>query len=295
MKPALFKGAATAIVTPFLPSGGIDEEALRKHVHFQIENGIQALIACGTTGEPATLNKDEWTRTIQIVVEETKGRVPVIAGTGGNNTATIIADAKRAKNLGADGQLCVTPYYNKTTQEGLVAHYQAISDESDLPIIVYNVPGRTGLDIQPATIKKLAAIPKVVGVKEASGNVAHAADMVVACEHSVAFYSGSDEVNVPLMSVGFQGAISVLSNVVPKETAAMINEALDGNYGKATELQLDFLPLIRLLFVEVNPIPAKAALALMGRMHNVLRLPLVPMSQGNQDKLRAELQRMGLL
>lgn len=294
MKQILFTGCATALATPFHETG-IDEKALRMLVDYQLDSGISALVACGTTGEPTTMEGTEWADTLRIVVEQAHGRVPVIAGTGGNDTKKVIESAKAARALGADAQLCVTPYYNKTTQRGLVAHYTAIADAGDLPIIVYNVPSRTGLCIKPETLAALKAHPRIVAVKEATADMVLLGDMMRLCGDDLSFYSGSDEVTVPLMSLGGLGVISVLSNVAPRETVAMVNAMLDGDVESAARWQLKLLPLIHALFSEVNPIPVKAALSLMGLCENRLRLPLIPLSEENTEKLKAEMRKLGLI
>lgn len=294
MKTPIFKGTCTAIVTPFTPDG-LDTRALADLVDWQIESGVSALVACGTTGEPSTMDDAEWAQTVETAVNTAAGRVPVIAGTGGNNTRHVIQLARKARELGAAAQLCVTPYYNKTTQEGLVAHYTAIAEDGSLPIIIYNVPGRTGLNMAPETLGTLSRHPMVVGMKEASGDLTRLADLMRACEGRIAFYSGSDEVNVPLMSLGGLGCISVLSNIAPAQTARLTSAMLAGEVAAAAALQLELMPLIHALFLEVNPMPAKAGLSMMGKCQDVLRLPLIPMSEKGRAVLRAEMQKQGLL
>ena len=294
MKTPLFKGTCTAIVTPFTDSG-IDLEALRALVDWQITSGVNALVACGTTGEPSTMDDEEWALVVDTVVRAAGGRVPVIAGTGGNNTAHVIKLARRARELGAAAQLCVTPYYNKATHEGLLAHYGAIAQDGSLPIIIYNVPGRTGLNMAPQTLGELSRLPQVIGMKEASGDMIRLADMMRLCEGRIAFYSGSDEVIVPLMALGGLGVISVLSNVAPAETVRMTGAMLARDYELAAALQLKLMPLIHALFMEVNPMPAKAGLAMMGKIRDILRLPLLPMSDKGRAVLRDELKALGLL
>lgn len=294
MKTPLFTGTATALVTPFTEHG-IDLPALRALVDWQIASGINALVACGTTGEPSTMSDAEWAQVVDTVVKTANGRVPVIAGTGGNHTAQVIKLARLARELGADAQLCVTPYYNKATHAGLIAHYAAIDEDGSLPIIVYNVPGRTGLNLAPETLAELAKLEQVVAVKEASADMIRLADMMRLSEGKLAFYSGSDEVIVPLMSLGGLGVISVLSNVAPAQTVAMTDAMLKQDYKEAARLQLQLMPLIHALFLEVNPMPAKAALSMMGLMADILRLPLLPMSDKGRAVLRTELERLGLL
>lgn len=294
MKQIIFTGCATALATPFTETG-IDEKGLRALVDYQVDNGVSALIACGTTGEPSTMDENEWAEALRIVVHQARGRVPVIAGTGGNNTRHVIESAGKARALGADAQLCVTPYYNKTTQQGLIAHYTAIADHSDLPIILYNVPSRTGLSIRPETLAALAAHPRIAAIKEATADMVLLGDMMRLSGDNMAFYSGSDEVTVPLMSLGGLGVISVLSNIAPSETVAMTRAMLDGDTKTAARLQLRLLPLIHALFSEVNPIPVKAGLSLLGLCENRLRLPLVPLSENHLETLQTEMRKLGLI
>ncbi len=294
MKLPLFTGCCTALATPFSP-GGIDEAALRKLVALQLDSGVSALLACGTTGEPSTMSREEWERTLGCVLEETCGRVPVIAGTGGNDTARVIALAKAAGRLGASAQLCVTPYYNKTSQAGLAAHFRAIADEGPLPVILYNVPSRTGLSISPETLELLSRHEGIIAVKEASADFIRIGEMMSLCGGKIAFYSGTDEVVVPMMALGALGVISVLSNVAPRLTVRMTEAMLGGGYAEAAGLQLRLFPLIRALFSEVNPIPLKAALSLMGLCENRLRLPLVPLDAGKTAALEEALRGLELL
>lgn len=294
MKTPIFTGTATALVTPFTENG-IDTAALKKLVDWQIDQGVSALIACGTTGEPSTMEEAEWEETVSTVIKAAKGRVPVVAGTGSNNTAHVIKLAKLAKKLGADAQLVVTPYYNKTTQQGLIAHYTAIADEGSLPVIVYNVPARTGLNMLPDTLGKLSHHPNIVAMKEASGDLIQLTEMMRLCGDRIAFYSGTDEVVVPLMALGGQGVISVMSNVTPDLTVQMTGAMLNGDLQKAAKLQKQLMPLIRALFVETNPIPAKAGVSLLGFCENRVRLPLIPMSEKNLAVLKAEMEKLGLI
>jgi len=294
MKTPLFKGACTAIVTPFTQDG-LDTQALEKLVDWQIKNGIKALVACGTTGEPSTMTDGEWAQTLETVVRAAKNRVPVIAGTGGNNTAHVIALAKRAKAIGADAQLCVTPYYNKTTQQGLIAHYTAIADEGSLPVILYNVPIRTGLNMEPATLAEISRHSQVIAMKEASADMVRVADMMRLCEGRIDFYSGSDEVIVPLMALGGLGVVSVVSNLAPALTCKMADLMLSGEMKSAAELQLKLMPLIHAVFMEVSPIPAKAGLSMMGLCQDILRLPLISMSGKNRAVLKDEMKKLELI
>ncbi|MDD2429705.1 MAG: 4-hydroxy-tetrahydrodipicolinate synthase [Eubacteriales bacterium] len=294
MKRILFEGTATALATPFLKDG-IDEKSLRDLVEFQIAGGVSGMVACGTTGEASTLTEDEWARTVQIVVAQTKGRVPVIAGTGGNNTADVIRRAHKARELGAAAQLCVTPYYNKTTQRGLIAHYTAIAEDGSLPVIIYNVPARTGLSVTAETVAVLSEVDNIVAIKEASANLVLVADILRLCEGRIAVYSGADEVIVPLMSLGGLGVISVISNVAPRQVSDLTDAMLSGDYKEAARLQLRLLPLTHALFSEVSPIPLKAAMALMGLGDNHVRLPLVPLGEENAEKLKQEIKKLGLI
>jgi 4-hydroxy-tetrahydrodipicolinate synthase len=293
MRTPLFKGTCTALATPF-DRGGVDVSALEKLVHRQIEAGVTALVACGTTGEASTLTEDEWEQVVSAVIRAAERRVPVIAGTGGNNTAHVIHLARRAKELGADAQLCVTPYYNKTTQPGLVAHYHAIAMDGSLPVIVYNVPSRTGLNVAPETLADISRHPMVIGMKEASGDLARAADMIRLCEGRIDFYSGTDEVTVPLMALGGLGVISVVSNVAPELTSRMTREMLEGRNKEAATLQLRLMPLIHALFAEVSPVPVKAGLQMLSICGDGVRLPLIPMGEKNRALLADEMKKLGL-
>lgn len=290
MRPVLFTGNAVALATPF-DHGAVDEKALDGLIEFVLSGGVSAIVACGTTGEPSTLDDDEHIGVVARVVKRAGGRVPVIAGTGGNNTAHVVDMAKRAADVGASAQLCVTPYYNKTSPDGVVAHYHAIADQTALPVIVYNVPSRTGLHLTADTLARIARHERVIGVKEASGDVALAADMMHACPKDFAFYSGEDANALALRALGGKGVISVVSNIAPRVMTDMMTLPIE----RAADLQIDYMPLIRLLFCEVNPIPIKAALAKMGLCRNELRLPLVPMSGGNAEKLYDEMRRLGIL
>ena len=290
MANTLFIGCATALITPF-KEGQVDKIALEKLVETQIEQGIDALVACGTTAEPSTMTGEEWADTLAFVVSRVKGRVPVIAGTGGNCTADVIQKARRARELGADAQLCVTPYYNKTTQAGLIAHYTAIARDGALPVIVYNVPSRTGLNMLPATLQALAKEENIIAMKEASGNVIQVMDMMGLCGSDIAFYSGSDELVAPIRAMGGAGAISVLSNIAPAVMRDMTHLPLE----EAAKLNLRYLPLIHALFAEVNPIPVKAACAMLGICENEVRLPLVPLSPEHETLLKEEMRKAGLL
>lgn len=290
MKKTLFTGCGTALITPF-KDGKVDVDTLRRLIDMQLENGIDALVANGTTGEPATMSDEEWVLVLKTVVEQANGRVPVICGTGGNNTASVIAKAKLAKELGADAQLCVTPYYNKTTQAGLIAHYQAIARSSELPVIVYNVPSRTGLNMLPETLAVLAEEENIIAVKEASANMIQIMDMMRLCGDKIDFYSGSDELTAPIMAIGGKGVISVLSNLAP----AQMKQMTHGRIENAVKMNLEFMPLIHALFKQTSPCPAKAAAAMMGICSDEVRLPLIPLNDEEKAALRAELEKVGLV
>ena len=294
MKKTIFKGMATAIVTPMKADKSVDYEALGRFIDFQIENGINAIVAVGTTGESATLEPWEQKEVIRFTVERVAGRVPVIAGAGTNNTLHVLEYTKNACEVGADAILVVTPYYNKATQNGLIAHYTAVADASTVPVIVYNVPGRTGCNLLPQTVAKLAEHPNIVGIKEAAGNMAQVVELAALCGDKIDIYSGEDALNVPIMAMGGKGAISVLSNVVPAKAVAMTDAALAGDYEKAAALQCEMLPLIKALFSEVNPIPAKAAVAAMGFGEENVRMPLSPMEDATRAKLYEEMRKQGV-
>ena len=293
MKQTIFTGMATAMVTPMTPEG-VDYEALGRFVDFQLSQGIHALVAVGTTGESATLSPDERPEVIRFTIDRVAGRVPVIAGTGTNNTQHAIEYSVDAAKAGADALLVVTPYYNKATQNGLIAHFTAIADRVDKPIILYNVPSRTGCNLLPATVEKLAEHPNIAAIKEASGNMSQVVELFARCGDKLDVYSGEDGLTVPILSMGGKGTISVLSNVVPKEAVAMTNAFFAGDVAKAARLQCRYLNLINLLFCEVNPIPAKAAVSAMGFGKEYIRLPLTPMEEGNRAKLLAEMRRLGV-
>ena len=294
MKKTIFTGMATALVTPMTPEG-IDYEAFGRFIDFQIDSGINALVAMGTTGENATIEPEDQTAVIRYTVERAAGRVPVIAGTGTNNTAHVIENTKRACDAGADAVLVVTPYYNKATQSGLITHFTAVADVSTVPVILYNVPGRTGCNLQPKTLATLAEHPNIVALKEASGNMAQFMEMMRLVGDKIAIYSGEDALTAPMMSMGCKGAISVLSNVVPGLAVAMSDAAKAGNYEEAARLQLNMLPLIDALFSQVNPIPAKAAVSAMGFGQDYLRLPLTPMEEPFRTNLYEQMRKLGVI
>ena len=294
MKKVVFTGAAVALVTPMNQDGSVNYKKLEELVEFQIQNGTDAIVACGTTGESATLDIDEHIEVIKKTVEFAKGRVPVIAGTGSNDTAFAVKTAILAEQTGADAMLVVTPYYNKTSQAGLIAHFTAIANSTTLPVILYNVPSRTGTNIKPETYKELSKIENIVATKEASGDISAVAQIAHLCGEDLNIYSGNDDQIVPIMSLGGLGVISVLSNVVPQETHDICQYALDGDFKKASELQLKYLPLVDALFSDVNPIPVKEALNIMGYDVGECRLPLIRMSEAARKQLEAELAKVGL-
>lgn len=293
MKQIIFKGMATALVTP-MTSDGVDYEALGRLIDFQLENGINALVSVGTTGESATLTPQERKQVISFTIDRVAGRVPVIAGTGTNNTAHAIDFSVSADQAGADALLVVTPYYNKATQKGLIANFTDIADRVTKPIILYNVPSRTGCNLLPATVAELAKHPNIAAIKEASGNMSQVVDLVARCGEDITVYSGEDGLTVPILSMGGMGTISVLSNVLPKEAVAMTDAFFAGRIQEAAQWQCKLLPLIDCLFSEVNPIPAKAALSAMGFGEEHLRLPLTPMEPENREKLFTQLRKLGV-
>ena len=293
MKKTIFKGMATAIVTPMTQTD-IDYEALGRFVEFQIENGINAIVVMGTTGENATIEHEDQTEVIKFVVDKVNKRVPVIAGTGTNNTAHVLENTRNACAVGADAVLVVTPYYNKATQNGLIQHFTAVADASTVPVILYNVPGRTGCNLLPKTVAKLAEHPNIVAIKEATGNMSQMVELMALCGDKLDIYSGEDALTVPFLSMGAAGTISVLSNVVPKEAVQMSDAALAGDFETAAKLQCKLLPLINALFSEVNPIPAKAAVSAMGFGEDILRLPLTPMEDATRAKLYEEMRKLGI-
>ncbi len=292
---SVFTGSCCAIVTPFDKDGNTNFDALEKIVEYQIEGKTDCICACGTTGEASTMNDKEHLEVIEFIVNKVNGRIPVIAGTGSNDTRHGLELCKNAAALGVDGLLVVTPYYNKTSQRGLIHHYSTIADSVDKPIIIYNVPGRTGCNIAPSTLKVLADHPNISGIKEASGNMAQVVEMMTTCEDKIDFYSGCDEINIPIMSMGGKGAISVLANVAPAQTHNMIQAALDGNYKTAAKMQMQSLDLINSLFCEVNPIPVKEGMNLLGFDAGITRLPLYEMAPENVERLRKSMQAYGLI
>ena len=293
MKNTIFKGMATAIVTP-MTADGIDYETLGRFLEFQIENGINAIVVMGTTGENATIEYADQKEIIRFTVEKVAKRVPVIAGTGTNNTAHVLHNTKNACEVGADAILVVTPYYNKATQNGLYEHFKTVADASTVPVILYNVPGRTGCNLLPKTVARLAEHPNIVGIKEATGNMAQMVEIMHLCGDKIDVYSGEDALTVSMMAMGGAGTISVLSNVAPKEAVAMTDACLAGDYAAAAKMQCDLLPLINALFSEVNPIPAKAGVSALGFGEENLRLPLTPMEDGTRANLYAQMRKLGI-
>ena len=294
MKKVLFEGCGTAIVTPF-NENGVNFEEFKKLLENQIENDVDAIIVCGTTGEAATMTKEEKKETIKFVVDVVNKRTKVIAGTGSNNTLDAIEMSKYAESVGADGLLIVTPYYNKTTQKGLIAHYTEIAKAVSIPIILYNVPSRTGVNILPETCLTLSKIENIVAIKEASGNISQVAKIANLCGDNWSIYSGNDDQIIPVLSLGGKGVISVLSNVMPKYTHDMVRKYLDGQVTEACQMQLNVLDLIESLFAEVNPIPVKYALNLMGYNYGIPRLPLIELSNENKEKMKNVMNKHSLI
>lgn len=295
MKEIIFKGCGTAIITPFHEDGSVNYDEFRRLIEFQIANKADSIIVCGTTGESSTMSLDERKNVIKFTVETVSKRIPIIAGTGGNSTSQVIDLTKWCESIGVDGVLIVTPYYNKTTQEGLIAHYKAIAEQTSLPIILYNVPSRTGLNINPQTCKKLSEISNIVAIKEASGNLSQIAEIKNLCGNELQIYSGNDDQITPVLSVGGIGVISVLSNIAPEFTHNIVYNFENGNIDLAVNDQIKAIPLIKSLFCEVNPIPIKAALNMLGYNTGIPRLPLVEMTESGKEKLKLELINFGLL
>ena len=288
MKKILFQGCATAIATPFNEEG-VNLKEFAKLLEEQIDQGVDAIIVCGTTGESATMTEEERLQTIECAVKTSKGRVPIIAGTGSNNTKAVIEMNKKVEKLGVDGVLIVTPYYNKTTQKGLIEHYKIIAQNTTLPIILYNVPSRTGVNILPQTCLELSKIENIVAIKEASGNISQIAEIASLCRDNLNIYSGNDDQIIPILSLGGKGVISVLSNIKPKYTHDMCEKFFEGEIEEACKMQIDAIPLIKALFSEVNPIPVKAGLNMIGYDYGIPRLPLIEMSDEEKEILRKTL------
>jgi 4-hydroxy-tetrahydrodipicolinate synthase len=290
-----FIGCGTAMVTPFRKDSSLDEDALRRLARRQIAAGINFLVPCGTTGESPTLTQEEHLRVVAITLEEAKGKVPVLAGAGGYNTHHVIESAREIERMGADGILSVTPYYNKPTQEGLYYHFKAIAESISLPIILYNVPPRTNVNIEPATLRRLAEIPNIIGVKEASGNISQITQVFQQAPQDFLVFSGDDALTLPLVAMGGKGIISVASNEIPGEMTLLAKLCLAGNFTEARALQRKWLPLLEVNFIETNPVPVKAAMAEMGLLEPVYRLPLVPPRTENLAKIRSVLESLALL
>ena len=295
MNQSIFKGIATALITPFTASGEVDYDAYGRLIDWQIESGIDAIVSCGTSGEGPTLSDAEHKEVVRYAVERANGRVPVIAGTGSNDTAYAVELTKFASEVGADAMLVVTPYYNKATQEGLYRSFMTIADASTKPLILYNVPSRTGCNIQPATYLRLSEHENIQAIKEANGNISAIVETMSLVHGKLDLYSGNDDQIVPILSMGGLGCISVLSNLLPRETCEITRCYFAGDVAGAAELQMRYVPLIQALFCEVNPIPAKAAMAAMGYCEDVLRLPLTPMESANRERLLACMRREGLI
>lgn len=295
MKNTIFTGAGIAIITPFNNDGSINYDRLGEMIDYQIANHTDAIIICGTTGEASTMTDEEHIECIRYAVEKTAGRLPVIAGTGSNDTKYAVELSKEAEAVGADALLLVTPYYNKTTQKGLIMHFTAIADAVNIPIVLYNIPGRTGMGIDVATVKELAKHKNIVAIKEASGNISYAAKLLAECGDVIDVYSGNDDMVVPLMSLGAKGVISVASHVIPKQMHDMVQYCLDNNFAEATKIQLEYLDLINALFIEVNPIPVKEAVNMTGVEVGSCRMPLCDMSDEHKAVLREKLEKHGLI
>ena len=290
----MFEGVLTALVTPFR-DGAIDERALQDLVELQISAGVDGLVPCGSTGEAATLSHAEHRRVVEVVVAAARGRVPVLAGTGSNSTSEAIDLTRHAKEAGADGAILISPYYNKPTQEGIVAHYAKIARETSFPLVVYNIPGRTASNILPETLARLADLEQIVGVKESTGNLHQVSQTIARCPPDFAVLSGDDSLTLPILAVGGRGVISTTANVAPHEMVALVRAFRGGDLARAREAHYRLLPLVDVLFCETNPIPVKAALALRGLVSDEIRLPLTPLSRPNRERLQVVLKEFGLL
>jgi 4-hydroxy-tetrahydrodipicolinate synthase len=290
----MIKGAITAIVTPF-KNGQLDEEAYRELIEFQVQGGVHGIVPCGTTGESATLSHAEHKRVVEICIDQVKKRLPVIAGTGSNNTAESLELTQHAEKAGADAALMITPYYNKPTQEGLYQHYKTLASRTKIPIVVYNVPSRTSVNLLPETVARLAQISNIVGIKEATGDLKQCSKVLELCGDQITVISGDDFTVLPLLAVGGQGVISVVSNVAPGDMAGLCNAFFAGDLDRARELHFKMWPLMEAMFLETNPTPAKTALKFMGKITGEVRQPLCPMSAANDDKLRQVMQKYGLI
>ncbi|MBL7085071.1 MAG: 4-hydroxy-tetrahydrodipicolinate synthase [Candidatus Omnitrophica bacterium] len=290
----MFKGSLVAIVTPF-ENTKLDEKRFKNLIEFQIKNGTSGIVPCGTTGESATLSLEEHERVVELTVQTVRGRVPVIAGTGSNNTAEAITLTKHAKEVGADGALLISPYYNKPTQEGIYLHFKTIAEEVDIPIVLYNIASRTGINIEPATVARLAEIKNIVAIKEASGNVSQMAQIKRLCGDKIALISGDDALTLPVLAIGGIGVISVVANIVPKQTAEMIKQFEAGNLEQARKIYYELLPLIKAMFIETNPGPVKTAMGMMGLIKPQVRLPLSPLLPENEEELKKILKHYNLI
>ena len=289
------RGCGPAIVTPFRADESIDEAALRRLIEFQIQGGVDFIVACGTTGESVTMTDEEQARVVSIAIEVSAGRVPVVAGAGGYNTREVIEKIHRYAALGADAILSVTPYYNKPTQEGLYQHFRAIAEASELPIILYNVPGRTGCNLEPATVVRLAQFEKIFAIKEASGNIAQIAELATMVDSSFRIFSGDDGLILPVAALGGVGVISVAANLLPREVTTLTHLSVDGHLDEARELNRRLMPIFKAMFIESNPIPVKASLAMVGLIDEVYRLPMVPLGEASRRKLEQVLREAGVL
>ncbi len=289
----MFIGAFTALVTPF-KNGGVDEEAFKAFIEYQINNGADGIVPCGTTGESATLTYEEHNRVIELAIETAAGRVPVIAGTGSNSTSETVMLTKHAEKAGADGALLITPYYNKPTQQGLYEHYRSVAEEVSIPLILYNVPGRTGVNMRPETVARLSEFKNIVGIKEASADLNQISNIIEYCEDEFVVLSGDDFTTLPLLSIGGKGVISVTANVLPGRVSGLCRTFLDGKVAEAKKIHYELQPLNRAMFLETNPIPVKTALSLMGLMDEEFRLPLVKMNDENRKKLKDTLESYGI-
>ncbi len=289
------RGCGTAIVTPFKRDESIDEAAYRRLVEFQIEGGVDFIVACGTTGESVTMTEDEQARVVELTIETSAGRVPVVAGAGGYNTREVIEKMRRYERLGADAILSVTPYYNKPAQEGLYQHYRAIADSTKLPVILYSVQGRTSVNLEPATVARLAEIENIVGIKEASGNIAQIVEIASLVDERFKLFAGDDAVVLPVAALGGVGVVSVASNLLPRQVSDLCHACVEGRFDEARKLNRQLTPIFKAMFIESNPIPVKAALAMTGMVEEVYRLPLTPMSKVNRAKLEEVLTEAGVL
>jgi len=289
------KGLFTAVITPFDEKGKVDEKGLRGNIEFQLENGVDGVVPVGTTGESATLSEEEHKRVVEITIDQVNGRALVLAGTGSNNTAEAIDYTRHAKDAGADAALMISPYYNKPTQEGIYQHYKKVAESVDIPIILYTVPGRTMVNIEPETTKRLSEIPNIVGIKDASGNLNQISKEILLCGEDFVVLSGDDSLNLPIISLGGKGAISVVSNIAPREMGGLVREALNGNFTEAMKLHYRLYPLSKVLFIETNPAPVKAAMNMMGLAAGNPRLPLVPVRKDSEEKIRGVLEELKLL